>query len=726
MDENAARQVLLAQAIEECDTDGRLVDAAARDRVDRQARQDALGRAPGPAHVAPDEFVHIRAQRVLAEAAVREPAVVALRDEGAWRPLLEWGLPLGALVVGVLTDVVGNPHRLDLVSLPLLGIVAWNIVVYLLLAVAWLVPGNPRAPWVGRLAARPGAPRWRRRAPGLATQVAMRFQALWWPATQPLAAARWKRVLHLCAAAWAVGVILSLLVRGLVVEYKVGWESTFLGPAQVYAILEVLRWPALLVLPFETFTVLDVAQLRFSDGGGAVGGAPWVWMYVALLLTVVVLPRLVLATFAAWRETRLGREVAVPLASDYYRRIVSLLDSALVTFGVVTHREADREALMAVLAGEADGVLLVVSDFGDALRLVELPLARLQPVPPRPWWQRWKAPPPRHPSQDCDVVLHVVGDATDEAAAAPVLASWQRPVLHIAMHGIPVGEGGIAFDEFAASPRSVRRLWLAAAPQVREDVRPGYDRIVQAWDARESRRLHAAMEAVARYLVDAARQSEEVPGSALGVRHLLPGERQSQLQAREAAMTALVERLESSARDMLRRLCELHGVAAGTAEAIDHRLREQLSVQQAIDAPQAGVAGAATGAAMGASVDLLAGGLTLGAAAALGALVGGGAAFLAAAWKNRTAPDGGTAVQLGDAMLLALAETALLRYLAISHRGRVEADWPAQVARSLGQREAFWPGYWAAARQQPDAHRLVEPLATELQAAIERLPVPQR
>ena len=41
MDEAQARRVVLAQAIETVDTQGRLLEAAARDTIDRQARQDA-------------------------------------------------------------------------------------------------------------------------------------------------------------------------------------------------------------------------------------------------------------------------------------------------------------------------------------------------------------------------------------------------------------------------------------------------------------------------------------------------------------------------------------------------------------------------------------------------------------------------------------------------------------------------------------------------------------
>ena len=91
------------------------------------------------------------------------------------------------------------------------------------------------------------------------------IQLRWQQVAQALTVQRWKRVLHLSAAAWAVGVALSLLMRGLVVEYRVGWESTFLDAGQVHSILSLLRWPTLLLFPFEPFTVQDVAALH-HDG----------------------------------------------------------------------------------------------------------------------------------------------------------------------------------------------------------------------------------------------------------------------------------------------------------------------------------------------------------------------------------------------------------------------------------------------------------------------------
>jgi len=228
------------------------------------------------------------------------------------------------------------------------------------------------------------------------------------------------------------------------------------------------------------------------------------------------------------------------------------------------------------------------------------------------------------------------------------------------------------------------------------------------------------MTAVAEHLLFAARQAQEVPAGALSVKSLLPAERQAQAGARQAAMDEVLQRLDVSAGQMFTRLRELHGLEVTDAVTLQHRLQEKFVVQQAVEGRQAGMAGAATGAAMGASVDLLVGGLTLGAAAALGALVGGGAGYLAAAWKNRATPGGATQVQLSDEMLHALAEAALLRYLAVVHHDRglqqLPASWPAEVVAAVeGHAQRIAP-FWSAARSQPEPARLASALARELES----------
>jgi hypothetical protein len=157
-------------------------------------------------------------------------------------------------------------------------------------------------------------------------------------------------------------------------------------------------------------------------------------------------------------------------------------------------------------------------------------------------------------------------------------------------------------------------------------------------------------------------------------------------------------------------------------------LEQKFVVHQPIDAPQAAMAGAAGGAATGASVDLLAGGLTLGAATALGALVGASVAIVGAALKNRSTSGGATLVQLSDEMMQALVEAGLLRYLAAAHHGRSAQEagsemrpfWNAEVVAAVEAHNPSLAPFWAAARAQPDATQ-VAALARELETIATRV-----
>ncbi len=766
MDESSARRVVLAWAVETVDTQGKLLSPLERDQADRDARQDAIRASEGKSPSEPAEFLLLRARRVLAMVGIRNPGVAGLQDPVSWPKWVAGATPLAALVVGVLTDAIGNPHRVDLVSLPLLGIVLWNVAMYVGLAGGWLLSrGRERRPLLAGLGRWTDGERALRRRPGnIRAQVTAQFHKRWFAATETLHVERCKRVLHLSAAFWGIGVVLSLLVRGLVVEYRVGWESTFLGEQQVHAILSVLRLPALLVFPFQPFTVQEVAGLQFSQGGAAAAGARWVYLYVALLLVVVFAPRLMLAAWSRWRERMLSGRLMLNLDDPYYRRIVSLLDSTRVQLALLTHRPEDKHALLRVIAQETDpGPVLASSEFGDVLRLVNIPadpvLPEQRPPATEGWLRRALArlglghptPEPGDPAlravrDESDAVLHVVSTLADLDAAKPLLEWIAKPVLVLVNrpYGAETAQPGLvaqaetqrarlavtsdvlSFDNFARCWVQEGELLEAIAHRLPEAKAAGFARIVTAWSARNDIRLQRAMAVVAEHLLYAARQVEEVHSSALTVRNLIPAEREAQAGARQGAMDAIVKRLNASAAEMFSRLRKLHGIDEEAGSDLQHWLEEKFVVQQAIDIPQAGIAGAASGAAMGATVDVLAGGLTLGAATALGALLGGGAAYVAAAWKNRSSPSGGTIVQLSDAMMRAMVEAALLRYLAVVHCGRTAPGQEGElrsihrvdVAAAVQARAEMLPPFWSSSRTQPNPSRLAQPLVYELETMV--------
>ncbi len=142
MDELAARRVLLVHAIEAGDHQGKLLSRVEREQIDTQSRDAA---ALDSNAVTPERFFDQRAQRVLHTVEGRSPGLAALQERAAWQGWVAAGLPVGAIALGVITDVVANPHRVDLLSLPLLGIVAWNIVMYLGLARRLALAARPRA-----------------------------------------------------------------------------------------------------------------------------------------------------------------------------------------------------------------------------------------------------------------------------------------------------------------------------------------------------------------------------------------------------------------------------------------------------------------------------------------------------------------------------------------------------------------------------------------------------
>ena len=290
------------------------------------------------------------------------------------------------MVLGVLTDVIANPHRVDLVSLPLLGLVLWNLFMYLLLLAGWTL--SRRRP-EGR---QPEAPRrraesllrWRRGSGNVRADVTALFQLRWQVASQRLTMQRWKRVLHLSAAGWAVGVALSLLIRGLVVEYRVGWESTFLDAGQVHAILSFLRLPALLLFPFQPFSVprwracsSARAAGRWAARAGSTCMSPCCWSWWSC--RGWCWPRSRSGANGCWRA-----RFPLDARDPYYRRVVSLLSASRVQLCLITHRTQDRAALSRVLIQEPDaGRTLISSPQGDVLRLLDLSGARAPaPVPP--------------------------------------------------------------------------------------------------------------------------------------------------------------------------------------------------------------------------------------------------------------------------------------------------------------------------------------------------------
>jgi hypothetical protein len=264
MDESAAHDVLMVKAIETSDHERRILSDDDRRYASRTARELAQWTAAerGQAPTA-DLFLQKRAEQLLTRLSERTPAVAGMLRPRPWMRLAGIVLPALALLLGMLADRIGDVHRVNLLSAPLLLILLWNLAVYLLLLLQPLLPRRTVRRRFGALHW-PALPR-TRRAHALFGAALARFAEEWLSMSAPLTLARGARILHLCAALLAAGAAISLYLRGVLAAYRVGWESTFLDAGQVHALLSWLFLPAVSLLGLSGFTPQQVEALRFGQ-----------------------------------------------------------------------------------------------------------------------------------------------------------------------------------------------------------------------------------------------------------------------------------------------------------------------------------------------------------------------------------------------------------------------------------------------------------------------------
>src|SRR5690606_31981397 len=88
-------------------------------------------------------FLGLRARLLLDAAEAAHPVVRHYRRPNRALVWLLYLLPLLGFLFGLLTERIGNPHRIDLLAFPLLAVLAWNLVVYLLLLVSRILRPLP-------------------------------------------------------------------------------------------------------------------------------------------------------------------------------------------------------------------------------------------------------------------------------------------------------------------------------------------------------------------------------------------------------------------------------------------------------------------------------------------------------------------------------------------------------------------------------------------------------
>ena len=378
MNEDSARAVTLLQAFETAQP----APASWSDDDKRWATRLAIQDATTGA----EAFLARRADHAMQRLGAREPAAAAWLARRFWRwSWLAWSA-LAGLIAGLLADSIGSSQRINLLAPPLWGVLAWNAVVYLLLlghALAALARRRPGPGAIGRVvrlvravkrALADREPRWPSASSSETAGDAAAWRGyidLWSRRSAALYAARAATLLHVAAAALALGLIGGMYLRGLVLDYRAAWESTFIGAGAAHAALAVVLAPAVALSDIALPDAAAFESLRVAHGSvdAGVSAAPWIHLLALTLLLFVVLPRSLLAMVGALRARWFAQRMPMPLGDPYFQQLARRHSGDIARVVVVPY--ASTPSAPAALGLQA----LLVQALGDGLQLRILPTA---------------------------------------------------------------------------------------------------------------------------------------------------------------------------------------------------------------------------------------------------------------------------------------------------------------------------------------------------------------
>ena len=321
------------------------------------------------------------------------------------------------------------------------------------------------------------------------------------------------------------------------------------------------------------------------------------------------------------------------------------------------------------------------------------------------------------------LVLNQIGPQRSQARSEAELSLWRA---HLAAHSSL--RGALSLDAFGRCWVQEDRLFALIEQLMPEAKKPAAARLRAAWQARNYQVFEHSMQTLAHELASLAVDEEIFARSSLQqklsgwVKSTVLGNDGEAAQLK-AAQKAMAERREALTRAAMDMLIKLHGLSGSAASEPLHELARELAVERPPDEHKAGLwGGLVSGAAGGLAADLAAGGLSFGAGALIGGVLGAVGALGAVQAYNSARGKGSGRLHWSAEFLTRHVTAALLGYLAVAHFGRGRGDYvrvalPDHVQHALGaisQSRSQLESIWDDAHKTRDAaeaeRRLLEPL----------------
>ncbi len=265
---------------------------------------------------------------------------------------------------------------------------------------------------------------------------------------------------------------------------------------------------------------------------------------------------------------------------------------------------------------------------------------------------------------------------------------WREALARLGLHAL------VCFDSVAPPLDGERRLYESLA-LLQEKARPQLQRLIDDHQAQRLLRKSSGARLIAELLLDCAACRRSVATQTTLEQGAIRDLHQTIRQREQGCVDALLRLYAFRQED----------AQAGDLPLLDGRWGDDLFNPETLK--QLGLkvgGGMAAGAATGVGVDLLVGGITLGAAAALGALIGGGAQTLrgyGARLKGKLRGQRELTVDDAVLRLLALRQQQLLQALEARGHAAVEAI-KLTAPQHAGWREGKLPDALHKARAHPE------------------------
>ena len=395
--------------------------------------------------------------------------------------------------------------------------------------------------------------------------------------------------------------------------------------------------------------------------------------------------------------------------------------------------------------------------FGNSARL----LNKLKDTPrPTGWfleevWDRFKDKSQwcnqqaiRNVSEDADVVLYLVNAAEDPVEAGYVdcemqILEWlSKPVIVLLNQIGPPREAEIEAEEekqwecklqrfevvkFVMSLDAFARCWVQEDQLMKaiEGVlsfakRKPFKKIWNIWNGNNIAIFERSVSVLSQHL--AAVCCDREPLSQQKILELIqpklpfPAVSTESRKERTAAMEKLVKRMQCSVKESLDELIKLHQLEGQAATEILNRMSSDFSSNKPVnEGISAIIGGFITGAVSGIGADFMSGGLTFGGGAVFGGIFGAVGASGLARGYNLIRGDKTPCIRWSLPLLKKMFQSALLRYLAVSHFGRGRGEytegeypdfWKSRVKQITDKYQSEIKSLWETGKRETNVSKL--------------------